>query len=188
MIINCLFFFTLHLYICISQMNTFAFQIYSPEELLSRHYINKIKQMRWDREAGWRWSHLTLHVSLKCGDKTTRESVEAKEKEKHERVSVAHPDRPSWAIYYSLNASQCQLYYCKAIPDWRPRVGGEKWLQNTARCPGRKTREGLWWMAVFDPGGVEGRDGSLPDETWSLQSPCPSAQSIPVLSGWEATR
>lgn len=65
------------------------------------------------------------------------------EKQEHESVFAPLPDRPSQAIHYSLNASQCQLYYCEAVPDWRPRVGGEKWLQNTAGCPERKQGKGL---------------------------------------------
>lgn len=76
-----------------------------------------------------------------------------KRKEKHERVSVAPPDGPSQAIHYSLNASQCQLYYCKAVPDWRPRVGGEKWQQNTAGCPGRKQGRGCdGWVCLTQAG------------------------------------
>lgn len=109
--------------------------------------------MRWGRAA--RKGECVSLVSLvwNVGAELTGERDRNKEKQKHEGASVAPLDRPSQAIHYSRNASQCQLYYGKAIPDWRPRVGGEKWQQNTAPCPGRKQGSCCdGWMCLTQAG------------------------------------
>lgn len=108
------------------------------------------------------------------------------EEGKSRKECVAPPDRASQAIHYSLSASPCQLYYCR--PWLTATSGGRKMAAKYCWEPWEKSREGLWWMGVFDPNGVEGRDGSLPAETGSRQNPCPSAQNISALSAWEAFR
>lgn len=113
---------------------------------------------RRERSAKHRWMHpspcsFAIHSLVNKTSRRKWKRDRNKERQKHERASVAPPDRPSQAIHYSLNASQCQLYYCKAIPDWRPRVGGEKWQQNTAPYPGRKQGSGCdGWVCLTQAG------------------------------------
>lgn len=93
-------------------------------------------------------------------------------------------------MHYSLNASQCQLYYCKAIPDWRPRVGGEKLLQNTAWCPGRKQGRGCdgWvcltqaeWKAEMGLFPMRQGDGRAPALLPGAPKPCQDERHLAKL-------
>lgn len=127
-------------------------------------------------------------VCGKCQNKATKAKSERESKNTRSKTaSVAPPDRLSRFIHYSLNAGRCQLYYCRAVLDWRPQVGGEKSLHNAGGCTKRKQGSSHWWMGMFDPGRVEGSNGSLPDETGSRQSLCPSDQTVPALSAWAAS-
>lgn len=97
-----------------------------------------------------------------------------------EKMSVPSAHRLSSALHYSLNASRCQLYYGKVVPDWRPQWGeknsSEILLKILRENKGEAVMDGCIW-----PMQGKRQRGSLPDETGSLVSWCPLCPEPPSL-------
>lgn len=99
---------------------------------------------------------------------------------KRRRVSVPSADRLSSAIYYSLNASWCQLYYGNVVPDWRPQWGEKNGCKILLEVLGENKGEAVMDGCIW-PMQDRRQRCSLPDETGSLLSWCPLCPEQPSL-------
>lgn len=136
-------------------------------------------------------SYLVSFKSGHCWDKSRQGPAGKIRKKKEQRVekqkkiSVALPDRPSQAIHYSPNASRCQLYYCEAVPDWRPGVGGEKWQRKCCWVPERNEGRGSDGCVCL----TQRRVSSRWDRKSAASLPlCPEHSSLVRMSGFMLNR
>lgn len=122
---------------------------------------------RW--ESTWSWPASTGQLTGNANEREVK-------RRRAMSVGSSVADRLSSAIHYSPNASQCQLYYRKAVPDWRPQWGEKNGCKILLDVLGENKGEAVMDGCIWPMQGRRQRR-SLPDET-ELLPLCPEQPSI----------